>query len=740
MNSKGRTLLLALSLLLLSTAMADTATAQKKPITIRDVFGNRDFFAPGIAGMQWLDDGTHYSTLSIDREAGTRRVMKVDAATGDESVLFDPATFNVPDNMDPFRFVAYTVQENNNFVVFTISQTRIWRHSTVGTYAVYDIDANQLIPIPSEEDDLRNVKVAPDGKSVGYVRSDDLYIMDLATGDERRLTHDAEPNVYNGRFGWVYEEEFSIIDGWRWSPDSRRIAFWKEDERHVKEFTLTNWMSLYQDFVHIRYPKPGEDNPIMRIAVMDLDSGERRWMDIGDDSDIYIPHIAWTRDPNTLCIYRLNRLQNQLELLFADVETGDTRAVYTDRSETGWINTRDRDGHYIHFMKNSDRFLITSERDGWNHLYLYDYSGDLVRQVTEGDWEIIDVQGITPDEETVFYISTEASPNQRRLYRIDTDGGDKECVTEDAGWHTINMSPTCAVFLDSWSSTTQPTKRAFFDDDGAQLRLVSEVNPSVYDEYHWGTKELFTVTTEDGKTIHCSMIKPADFDASKKYPVFFDVYGGPGTSAVSNSWPRTLQQWYASEGFIVIQADNRGSVGYGTAFKHEVYKQLGKWEVYDYVQVAKYLGTLPYVNSERIGIWGWSYGGYMAALATMLGDKTFHTAVAIAPATDWRLYDTIYTERFMQRPQDNPDGYDVGSCLVHADNMEGNLLLIHGGMDDNVHVQQTMQLIDKLAEAGKQFDMRIYPSGDHGVAGGMNSRLGLFEYYVEYMKEHLLAD
>jgi dipeptidyl-peptidase-4 len=295
------------------------------------------------------------------------------------------------------------------------------------------------------------------------------------------------------------------------------------------------------------------------------------------------------------------------------------------------------------------------------------------------------------------------------------------------------------MYIDTWSSVKRPMQRKLFDEDGDKLRDMAEMDASVYDEYLWSEKELFTVTTSDGWTLDCSMMKPANFDPSKKYPVFFDVYGGPGTQAVRNSWPSTMQQWYCSEGFIVIQADNRGSSARGTVFKHAVYKQLGKWEVNDYVEVAKYLGTLPYVDAGRIGIWGWSYGGYMAALTMLQGADYFHTGVAIAPLTDWSLYDTIYAERFMQRPEDNPDGYKVGSCLEYADKLKGNLLIIHGAMDDNVHVQNTMKLIDQLEEAGKQFDMRIYPNGDHGVAGGFKSRLGLFQYYMDYMKEHLIG-
>ncbi len=728
-----RTLILAL--LLLTTAAGALQAQEKKPVTLRDVFGNPAFFAPRLANLQWMEDGKHYTYIKFNREDRSRVIMKVDAENDEETPLLDPATL-VPAGADEaVSFEEYRWQENSNFLVLTLEERSIWRRSTIGSYAVYDLAAQKLISLPEYEEGVMNVKVSPDGKWVGYVYKDNIYIMNLADGDVRQLTSDAREHVYNGRFGWVYEEEFSIVDGWEWSPDSKRIAFWQEDETEVPEFTMTNWMPLYQEMISIRYPKPGEKNPVEKIGVIDLADGSRRWMNIGEETDIYIPRIRWTHDPQTLCIYRMNRLQNHLELLFADVTDGSTRVVIEDRSETGWISVDDYS--FLRFL-DGRRFLWASERSGYNHLYLYDYDGKLLRQVTEGEWEVSEVLGVTPDESMVYFLATEASPIQRNLYRAGIEEDDFDRLTEDDGWHGINLSPTCALYVDSWSSVTAPTRRVLCDGDGDEIRTLGAIDPTVFAEYHWSEKELFTVTTEDGVELYCSMMKPANFDENKKYPVFFDVYGGPGTSAVRNAWSGTMQQWYASEGYIVIQADNRGSSGRGTAFKHAVYKQLGKWEVHDYVQVAKHLSTLPYVDSERIGIWGWSYGGYMAALSLLLGEGTFHAGVAIAPLTDWRLYDTIYAERFMQRPSDNPDGYDVGSCIVHADKLQGNLLVIHGGLDDNVHVQNTMQFVHNLEEAGKQFDMRIYPNGNHGVAGGMRSRLGLFEYYMQFMNEHML--
>ena len=722
-------IVIATALLLLVTA----AEAQKKPVTLRDVFTNAAFSPPRMVNLQWMQDGAHYTYVKTDRESGARSIMRVDARSSDESVLIDIAALKLPEN----KFQAYRWENNERFMVITIEERNIWRRSTIGEYAVYDVEQKKLIPVPKHEDGVMNVKVSSDGNWVGYVYADNIWIMDLATGTERQLTSDARESVYNGRFGWVYEEEFSIVDGWSWSPDSKKIAFWQEDERQVKEFTMTNWMPLYQDLVPLRYPKSGESNPIEKIGVINLSDGAIRWIDLGTETDVYIPRIAWTRDVHTLCVYRMNRLQNELELLFADVRSGASRTVLKETSATGWINVDE--SHHLQFMKKSDRFIWLSERDGWNHLYLYDYDGKLIKQLTSGSWEITQVSGTSPDEKSVYLMSTEASPMERQLYRVDIGNAKRTRLTTASGRHTVTMSPGCALYIDTWSSEDHAASRALCDNNGVEIRSLGATDMAVFEKYAWGKKELLNVPTSDGLTLDASMIKPPDFDPSKKYPVFLDVYGGPGTQAVFNSWPGTMQQWYANEGFIVVQVDNRGSGARGTAFKHAVYKQLGKWEAYDYVETAKYLSTLSFVDKNRIGIWGWSYGGYMAALSLMLGDGHFAAGVAIAPVVDWSLYDTIYAERFMQRPQDNPEGYKVGSCLEHAAKLKGKLLLIHGGIDDNVHVQNAMKLVDALEEEGIQFDMRIYPNGDHGVAGGMKSRLGLFEYYMEHMKRHLLG-
>ena len=735
----------ALRLLLLITfisAAAQNLPAQKKAITLNDAMGGELAMGGagrGLGAIQWLKDGTSYSITKRDSGAMTSSIWKVDAKSAREQLLVDLRGLKKPGTDKSFTYLAYSWSPDETKLLFTLSRNQIWRRSNLGEYAVYDVAAKKLIPLPKHDDGLRNVKISPDGLSVGYVAKDNIWVMNLATGEEAQLTNDAQDGVYNGRFGWVYEEEFTIVDGWMWSPDSKRIAFWQEDERQVPEFPLTNWTPLHLEITRVRYPKPGDPNPIEKIGVYSFDSRKTVWMDLGAETDVYIPRIKWTNDARTLCIYRLNRLQNHLELLFADAAAGTTRTVLEEKRENGWIDIEN--GAYLYFLKTKKQFLWASERDGWNHVYLFDMAGTQLAQVTKGKWEVSQVAGLTPDEKTLYYVSTEASPLERHLYRckLDGGGGGRKKLSGEAGSHAFNVSPTCGMYLDTWSNITHPSMSTLFDGSGDEARAVSQPKMEVFEKYQWVPKELLTFKTSDGTELYCSMMKPPDFDPAKKYPVYFDVYGGPGYQNVRNSWPGGMHEYLANEGFIVVEVDNRGGGARGTDFKFRVYKQLGVWEANDYVEFARHLSEMPFVDKDNIGIWGWSYGGYMSALSMLLGADVFKAAVAIAPVVDWRLYDSIYAEPYMQRPADNHDGYKAGSCLENASKLKGKLLLIHGGHDDNVHLQNHMQFVDKLQHAGKNYEARIYPNGDHGVADG-TTYLGLYEYFMAFLKKNLKSN
>jgi dipeptidyl-peptidase-4 len=680
--------------------------------------------------MKWMKDGRSWSYLKMDSASKKMCIYRVDAKSGEEEMIVNTASIAV--NEGSFRFVDYDWSPDGHSVLFTISQHGVWRRSTVGTYAVYRMETGKLIPVPKHGDGVRTPKISPDGRWVGYVAQDNIWVMDLDSGHEIQLSNDAAEHVFNGRFGWVYEEEFEIADGWMWSPDSKRIAYWQENENSVPEYKMTNWMPLHLDFEALRYPKPGDPNPVMRIGVVSLESSRTVWMDIGRDTDQYIPRIYWTNDPWRLAILRMNRLQNRLDLLFAEATTGESRVIITDTSKTGWIEIADN----IRFVEGRNRFLWISERDGWNQVYLYDYDGNLINRVTDGRYDVTEISCVD-GARRLYYISTEVSPLERHLFSVDLDGENKVQLTRDGGYHSINMNPAGDYYIDTYSSLRCPTIVRLCNYNGEELRVLAKADPAKFEQYKWMPREITSFRTADGLELYCSIIKPADFDPAKKYPVFMDVYGGPGYQNVVDRWPSAMHEWAANEGFVTVQIDNRGGSARGTDFKHRVYKQLGKWEVSDYVECARFLATLPYIEKDKIGIWGWSYGGYVSALSMLLGDGTFKAGVAIAPVTDWRFYDSIYAERFMQRPQDNEAGYKFGSCVDNASKLKGNLLVIHGGLDDNVHLQNTMKFVDKLEQNGLQFDMRIYPNGNHGVANGMKSTLGLFEYYMKFMKEHL---
>lgn len=707
------------------------ALAQKKNFTLEDVSMSGKFFGKSIRGFKWMKSGDSYAYLETPKDAKHANVYVYNCATDKSELLLDLSQVKEPGSNDPISMMDYTFSPDESVILFTLKMKAIWRHSRTAQYFVYDMKAASLRNISKSESDVMNAKFSPDGKKVGFVRGGNIFVYDIATDTGTQLTHDASEHVFNGKFGWVYEEEFSISDGWRWSPDSKHIAFWQEDETQVPEYTLTDWMPLHLALTKIRYPKPGDKNPVMKIGVVSIDTKEIKWMDVGSETDVYIPRIQWTADPSALSIQRLNRLQNHLELLFADITTGATRTVLEEKSNA-WIDIED----YLTFLSDKKHFIWASERDGWKHLYQYDYTGKLIGQITKGEWEVDGLTFVDEKNRTIFFLSTEVSPNERHLFSSTFDGSKKTRLTTIAASHAPDMSPTGAYYTDRYSSVAAPSQFVLYDRSGKEIRKLVENKGEMYADYKMSARALITFQTSDGATLYASMIQPPDFDASKKYPALFDVYGGPGSQSVRNSWTSLWHQLLAQKGYIIFQMDSRGTGARGTAFKHLGYKNLGEWEVKDYIEGAKYLATLSYVDASRIGIWGWSYGGYMAALTMLRAGDYFKAGIAVAPVTDWKFYDTIYTERYMQTPELNPDGYKKSSCMTYAKELKGQLLLVHGGVDDNVHLQNTIHLVDALEKANKQFDFRIYPNGNHGIGGGI-IRMNLYAMILNFLEKNL---
>jgi dipeptidyl-peptidase-4 len=711
--------------------------SKQKQLSLDDIFASTKFNGKRISGIHWMDQGNKFSYQQTDTIKKSENIYVFDTKNSSRTLLVDASTLRLNPSDPPFQYSSYQWSPREEKILFVSAPPEkryLSRLTPAGNYFLYDIHDKSFKRLTNVNEPQFNHKFSPDGTQLGFVRANNLFILNLATGVETQLTHDGAAHVINGKFDWVYEEEFSISDGWSWSPDGTRIAFWRLDENPVPEFKMMDFLTLECDVIPMRYPKPGDPNSIVKIGVISLEDKTTTWMDIGQNEDIYIPRIQWFPDGRSLNIQRLNRLQNKLELLSGDIHSGRTRTILTEEEKT-WIE----EGYELRFLPSMKQMLRISEQDGFAHIYRFDMNGRLINQVTKGKWDVINIVGVDEAKGIVYFMAEVNTPLEKQLFRVKFDGSSMQQITQNGFSHSINFASNAKYFIDSYSNTQTPTKMALCDVDGS-FRLVLEENAMpVLQEYALGTTEFFTFKTSDGIDLNASMIKPFNFDSSKKYPVLFDVYGGPGSQAVENSWGGLNYLWYqmlTQKGYIVFSMDGRGTAGRGNAFKSIVYHQLGKWEVNDQIEGAKYLAAFPYIDASRIGIWGWSYGGYMAVSTILRGADFFKTAIAVAPVTDWKFYDDIYTERFMGLPKDNPDGYRESSTLTYVDKLKGNLLIIHGTSDDNVHWQNTVQLVSALEKAGKQFSTMFYPNRNHGIRGG-NTRYHLYEMMTNYLLEKL---
>ncbi|MDI6779137.1 MAG: S9 family peptidase [Bacteroidota bacterium] len=723
-------------------AQAIFSQERGKELTLDDIFNSQKFAQKSVRNVKWLNNGQAFLYLETDTAKKQTDIWKYDVKSGKRSLFVNAGKLVLNDTNKAFRIQNYILSPDEKSILFT-GVLPAHAVKSGGNFFLYDVKKNKFKQLTDTDKEQLNVKFSPDGKKIGFVRDNNIFVLDIETGIEKQLTTDGEKHILNGRFDWVYEEEWSIIDGWQWSPDGKSIAYWQLDERRVPEFTITDYTQTHPPKETMRYPKAGDPNSIVRIGVVSLKTMLTRWMDIGSDDDIYIPRIKWTKQPNHLCIFRVNRLQNKLDLLCANTLTGETRVLSTEESST-WVEIEDAS---LNFLSDGG-FIISSEKDGFMHLYRYDRNGKQINQITKGEWEVKRVLGLDEKNEIIYFTANEKSPLERHLYSIKLNGSKLTRISREEGTHNINISPDYSVYLDTYSNKSMLPKINLHTVGGKLIRVVEENKVPAYDEYRLSQKEFFTFKSSDGTEFSGWMMKPVDFSAEgrttsggdqlKKYPVLMYVYGGPGSQTVLNEWDRNIL-WYTlltQKGYIIVSVDGRGTGGRGKAFKSITYKNLGKWETTDQIEGAKYLASLPYVDASRIGIWGWSYGGYMACMSILLGDDVFKTAVSVAPVTDWKFYDTIYTERFMQTPELNPDGYRDGASTTHASKLKGNLLIIHGTADDNVHWQNTIALVSELQKHNKQFQTAFYPGGTHGVAGGI-VRLQLYTMITDYILEKL---
>ncbi|SMO47231.1 S9 family peptidase [Gracilimonas mengyeensis] len=736
--------LFSLFVCFLALALSIPANAQDKTryANIQEALFNSGNLSgeSGPSNVVWINGGQQYSYTQRNSDTNASEIRSYDPASGEDELIFSTSDFNTPGTDETFQYDSFQWTDDSRFIVFQSNFRPIYRRSGISDYYYYEVESGELNVLVK---DAMTAELSPDGSKVGYEREGDLYVYDLDSETETQLTDSGAKNFYNGRFGWVYEEEFGLAQAWSWSHDSQYIAYWQTDERDVKLFMSTDYSGTYPEYVEIPYPKVGADNPKIKIGVVNVESGENEWMDL-DLQDGYIPRLYWTARPGTLATVWLNRPQNHLKLHFFDVQSGEGDLIMEEQNENGWIDVFDffaGINHYFTFPKNLEEFFWVSERDGYNHIYRYDYSGELTNQVTDGEWEVTNIHAINPNSEYIYYTSTEVSPLERHLYSIKFDGSNKQKHTRETGTHSINMDENGTWYIDRYSSVDTPRQVELWSTTGEMVeKLVDNSEVSKYIEQHvYAPKELFTFTTSDGQELDGSIVKPIDFDPSQSYPLLLNIYGGPGAQGVYNSWESSgWVQYLAQQGYVIANVNNRGSGGYGGDFEKIVYKNLGHWEAHDFAETAKYLSSeYEWVDESRIGIRGHSYGGYMSSFSILTHPNVFQVAIVGAPVTDWRLYDTIYTERYMGLLENNEEGYAQSAPTTHAPKLQGKMFIAHSSMDENVHVQNTMQFVKALTDAGKDADLRIYPPGAHGVAYNRESYVLLYKTYTEYLEEHL---
>jgi len=736
--------LLILPLLLLFVTDSISAQEKQRYQSLQHALFTAGQALSGDQGPQnivWIEGGDRFSYMEQNHEADSREIRVYDPATGDDELIFDTSEYTFPGTDQPFQFRSFQWSDDFRYLVFQTNFSPIYRYSGTSDYYYYSIENDTIELIVS---DAFTAELSPNGQKLAYHKDGEMYLFDMNSEEVTRLTHDAEENFFNGRYGWVYEEEFGQVQAWEWSHDSSYIAFWQSDERHVERFISTDYEGQYPEYTDIPYPKVGAENPTVKIGVIDIEKAETTWMDL-DIGDGYIPRIYWTSVDQQLAITHLNRPQNHLSVYMHDVTDGTGQLIMEEKNEDGWIDVFDFFAgidDLFFFPDDREEFLWVSDRDGWSHIYRYNYDGEIINQVTDGDWEVTNLFAVNSDEEKIYYESTKESPLERHLYSIQFDGTEETKLTEEAGRHSISMGQNGHYYIDRYSNVELPTRVELrtTKNGGEKLETFAN-NQSTHDyleDYVYAPRELFSFTTDAGHTLDGYIIKPIDFDPEELYPLILNVYGGPGAQGVYNEFETNpWLQYLAQEGYVIANVNNRGSGGYGHDFEKAVYENLGIKEAYDFAETARYLGAKEWVDKKRMAIRGHSYGGYMAALTMVLHPEVFTAGIVAAPVTDWRLYDTIYTERYMGLLEDNEEGYKQGSVMEHARNLEGNMLVVHSSMDENVHIQNTMQMVTAFTNAGKDVDLRIYPPGEHGVAYNQQSYLLLHQVYTRFLDRHL---
>ncbi|MFD0863696.1 S9 family peptidase [Sungkyunkwania multivorans] len=716
------------TLLLFFVTAISAVTAQNQQITLEEIWGGA-FRTEGLQDLHSMNNGRQYSVLNTTGDSVSVDIYNYASQQKVQTVV----SSNELEDIDSFS--SYTFSDDESKLILATDVEPVYRRSRLGKYYVYDTKTKSLTAIHPEK--IQEPTFSPDGTKVAFGYRNDLYVKDLFTELTIQITRDGAKNkIINGITDWVYEEEFGFVRAFEWNASSDKIAYLRFDETNVPEFSMDIYgKALYPTQQVFKYPKAGEANAKVTVFVFDLPSKKGSSVYLSNNSDIYVPRIKWTNDPNILSVQVMNRHQNDLNLVFYNAKTSERTVVLNEKSDT-YIDVTDN----LTFLADNS-FIWTSEKDGYNHIYWYNSDGSLKDQVTRGPWEVTNYYGYDKTTNRIFYQSTQEGSTNRSVYSIGLDVKDSRKLTQEVGTNNATFSSDYSYFINNFSNTTTPPKYTLYNIKDGTYKVLKDNKDlaSKLEDYKLPQKEFFELTTEKGHKLNAWMIKPTNFDASKKYPLFMYQYSGPGSQQVSNRWNGANDYWYymlAEQGYIVACVDGRGTGFKGADFKKVTYKELGKYEVEDQIDAAKELGKRDYIDADRIGIWGWSYGGFMSSNCLLKGNDVFKMAIAVAPVTSWRFYDTIYTERYMQTPQENPSGYDENSPINHVEKLKGAYLLIHGTGDDNVHVQNTMRMVEALVQANKQFDWALYPDKNHGIYGG-NTRLQLYTKMTNFIKDNL---
>lgn len=760
-------------LLLLWLGLVPALLPAQSRLTLEDIHASPMYFGASFQGGRWAQEGP--VVLSIQRDDLGTHIESFNLETRERARILDGSTLMMPDVNRRLAIEDYAYSANGQRVLLYTESERVWRYPTQGFYYVYDVASGALRPLSDRALGMQMfAKLSPDNRHAAFVRNRNLFLVDLETGTETALTTDGAPGtLINGTTDWVYEEEFGLRDGFQFSPDGRHIAFIKLDESATRDFFMADLRGLYPEKIQFRYPKAGEVNSQIQVGVVGVQSREVRYFDTGtwfanDARYEYIPLFGWTprlaSGAHEVWIFRMNRHQNHLDVLYGHPETMAVRTMMSETSET-WLDVEtgfnDLEVGALTYLQDGRHFIWVSERDGFRHLYLYTNEGQLVRQLTQGAWDVTNFLGADLPNNLIYYVSTMAGSMERHVYRQYAPMGDAprprgrrtpspepQALTTEAGWHSAELSRDRRYLIHRYSNVTTPTIVRLLRTDGTEVTTL-QPNTALIERLaglNLPQTRFTQVPGADGTPLNTQFIFPATFDSTRQYPVLQFVYGGPGSQQVRNAWGGSRYLWHqylADElDLVVAVVDNRGTGGRGRDFRSSVYLKLGQIEAADQIAAARAIGALPWTDASRHGIWGWSYGGYLALMAQLTTDgapNPFTVSMAVAPVTDWRQYDTIYTERYMRTPQENAAGYTAGAPVALAANFDDarqRMLIVHGDLDDNVHFQNAIQLADALQRANKQFDFAVYPGRDHGIGGG-RIRLHLHRFMTEYLRTHL---